>query len=98
MRKARQWRRGVLLLVGPGKLYRARRVLRRLERPTERTPRPHKGSGGGMFFASCSSSSSAIVAAGVQRPAARQSIICSRGPLSIVFRVPPGCLLFTVHL
>ena len=42
---------------------------RRLERPTERTPRPYKGSGGGMFFASCSSSSSAIVAAGVQRPA-----------------------------
>ena len=53
---------------------------RRLERPTERTPRPYKGSGGGMFFASCSSSSSAIVAAGVQRPAAIGSRFLQPGP------------------
>ena len=52
-----------------------------------------------MFFASASSSSSAIVAAGVQRPAAIGSrLFAAEGRLSIVFRVPPGCLLFTVHL
>ena len=67
-----EWRRCVLLLVGPREVVPAREELR-LDRPTERTPRPHKGSGGGMFFASCSSSSSAIVAAGVQRPAATGS-------------------------
>ena len=53
---------------------------RRLERPTERTPRPYKGSGGGMFFASCSSSSSAIVAAGVQRPACQAVDYLQLGP------------------
>ena len=94
MRKARQRRRCVLLLVGPREVVPARDELR-LERPTERTPRPYKGSGGGMFFASCSSSSSAIVAAGVQRPAAKA--VDYLQPRAAINRVSGAARLFIVH-
>ena len=90
-----EWRRCVLLLVGPREVVPARKRRRRLGRPTERTPRPHKGSGGGMFFASASSSSSAIVAAGVQRPAAKA--VDYLQPRAAINRVSGAARLFIGH-
>ena len=91
-----EWRRCVLLLVGPREVVPARDELRRRERPTERTPRPSKGSGGGMFFASASSSSSAIVAAGVQRPAAARPVDYLQ-PRAAINRVSGAARLFIGH-